>query len=209
MSDLVHPLWIEPWPLVLASASTSRAEMLRGAGIPIVCVPADLDERLIEAPLVEARESPQRIAEALAAAKAQHVSLLHPGRMVLGADQVLAAGNELLHKPDGMLAARRQLLKLREREHVLISAAALVVDGNVLETVSDTARMEMRAFSEEFLDRYLAFMGDRIRTSVGGYQIENAGVHLFARVEGNHFTIQGLPLMPLLARLRRRGMILE
>jgi septum formation protein len=209
MSDLAHPLWIEPWPLVLASASVSRADMLRAAGIPVVCVPADLNERLVEAPLVDAGESPERIARELAAAKALHVSLLHPGRMVLGADQVLAAGTELFHKPDGMVAARRQLLKLRERRHQLISAAALVVDGRVIETVSDTAEMEMRAFSEEFLDRYLAYMGDRIRTSVGGYQIENAGVHLFERVDGNHFTILGLPLLPLLARLRRRGLILE
>ncbi|MGQ4274313.1 Maf family protein [Terrihabitans sp. B22-R8] len=209
MSDLAHPLWIEPWPLVLASASLSRAQMLRSAGIPILCAPADLDERTVEAPLVAAKSPPPDIALALAAAKALHVSERFPGRFVLGADQILAAGNELFNKPDGLAAARRQLLKLREREHRLISAAVLVVDGVVIERVWDQAILEMRAFSEEFLDRYLAFMGDRIGSSVGGYQIENAGVHLFSRVEGNHFTILGLPLLSLLDRFRARGLILE
>jgi septum formation protein len=209
MSDLAHPLWIEPWPLVLASASLSRAEMLRAAGIPILVPPADVDERALEAPLLQARAEPSEIARALATAKARQVSARFPGRLVIGADQVLAAGHEMFHKPEGMAQARRQLLKLRERRHHLIAAAVLVVDGEVVDTIVDQAVLEMRAFSEEFLDRYLAFMGDQICRSVGGYQIETAGVHLFERVDGNHFTILGLPLIPLLASLRRQGMILE
>jgi septum formation protein len=208
LSDLAHPLWIDPWPLVLASASASRASMLRAAGIPILCKPASIDERLLEQELKSSGATTETMALELAAAKAVHVSATLPGQPVIGADQMLAAGNELFHKPESLEMARRQLLKLRDREHRLISAAVLVVDGKVVERVVDDARLEMRPFSEEFLDRYIAVAGDAIRTSVGGYQLEGAGVHLFSRIEGNHFTILGLPLLPLLECLRRRGMIL-
>lgn len=182
--------------------------MLRAAGIPILCKPASIDERALEDRLRGENASIETMAMELAAAKAVHVSAKLPGQPVIGADQMLAAGNELFHKPESIDMARRQLLKLRDREHRLISAAVLVVDGQVIERVVDDARLEMRAFSEEFLDRYIAVAGDAIRTSVGGYQLEAAGVHLFSRIEGNHFTILGLPLLPLLERLRRRGMIL-
>jgi septum formation protein len=207
LSDLAHPLWIDPWPLVLASASASRAAMLRAAGIPILCQPASVDERAVEERLRSENAPVESVALELAAAKAMQVSALHPGQPVLGADQMLAAGNELFHKPDSVDMARRQLLKLRDREHRLISAAVLVMDGKVVERVVDDARLEMRPFSEEFLDRYIAVAGDAIRTSVGGYQLEAAGVHLFSRIEGDHFTILGLPLLPLLERLRCRGMM--
>src|SRR5688500_3802814 len=153
MTDLAHPLWIEPWPLVLASASRSRAAMLRAAGIPIEIAPAEIDARAIEEQL--GTESAGMIADELAAAKAQAVRVHFPNRLVLGADQTLTVGSERLHKPSGLAEARAQLLKLRDREHVLTSAAALVIDGTVLETFISAAKLYMRPFSEEFLDRYL------------------------------------------------------
>jgi septum formation protein len=207
MTDLAHPLWIEPWPLVLASASSSRAAMLRAAGIPIEISPADIDERAVEAEL--AGGDAGLIAEKLAAAKAQAVSSGFPNRLVLGADQTLTVGSEQLHKPSGLAEARSQLLKLRDREHVLTSAAALVIDGTVLESFVSSATLYMRPFSEEFLDRYLGQAGDAVTRSVGGYQLEGAGVHLFDIVEAEHFTVLGLPLLKVLASLRRRGMLLE
>jgi septum formation protein len=207
MTDLAHPLWIEPWPLVLASASASRAGMLRAAGIPIEIAPADIDERALENGL--GPDNAGVIAERLAAAKAQAVSTAFPNRLVLGADQTLTVGSERLHKPSGLADARAQLLKLRDREHVLTSAAALVVDGAVLESFVSSATLYMRPFSEEFLDRYLGQAGDAVTSSVGGYQLEGAGVHLFDTVEADHFTVLGLPLLQVLGSLRARGMLLE
>ncbi|MFC5069608.1 Maf family protein [Flaviflagellibacter deserti] len=209
MSDLAHPLWIEPWPLVLASGSASRAEMLRNAGIPIEVSPADLDERTIEAPLIEAKASPGDVALALAMAKAEAISLRFPNRLVLGADQVLAAGHEYFVKPSGLAAARTQLLRLRDREHGLFSAGALAVNGRTEETVVSEARLTMRPFSEEFLDRYLAVAGNKVTTTVGGYMLEQEGIHLFDSIKGDFHVILGLPLLPLLAVLRRRGLLLE
>ncbi len=207
MTDIAHPLWIEPWPLVLASASSSRAGMLRAAGIPIEIAPAEIDERALEEE-IEA-DGASLIAERLAAAKAIAVSANFPNRLILGADQTLTVGSERLHKPSGLAEARSQLLKLHDREHVLTSAAALVMDGKVLETFVSSATLYMRPFTEEFLDRYLGQAGDDVTKSVGGYQLEGAGVHLFDTVEANHFTVLGLPLLQVLSSLRRRGMLLE
>lgn len=209
MTDIAHPLWIEPWPLVLASASAPRAEMLRGAGIPIAIAPSDVDERRVEEALAADGVPVDVIATRLAAAKAEAVSIRFPSRLVLGADQTLAVGSERLHKPAGLAEARAQILKLRDREHVLYSGAALVMDGQVLETFVTSAMLSMRPFSEEFLDRYIAQAGEQVTKSVGGYQLEGAGIHLFDRVEADHFTVLGLPLFPLLAALRRRGVLVE
>lgn len=207
MTDIAHPLWIEPWPLVLASASQSRAAMLRAAGIPIEIAPAEIDERALEEEL--AAQGAGLVAAELAAAKAQSVSVNFPNRLVLGADQTLTVGSERLHKPSGLAEARSQLLKLRDREHVLTSAAALVMDGTVLETFISSAKLYMRPFTEEFLDRYLGQAGDAVMRSVGGYQLEGAGVHLFNDIDANHFTVLGLPLLQILSSLRARGMLLE
>jgi septum formation protein len=209
MTDIVHPLWIEPWPLVLASASAPRAAMLRAAGIPLEIVPADVDERRLEGVLAAEGLTADVIAMRLAAAKAEAISIGFPGRLVLGADQTLAVGSERLHKPAGLAEARAQILKLRDREHMLHSGAALAMDGVVLDSFVTTARLSMRAFTEEFLDRYLAQAGDQVTKSVGGYQLEGAGVHLFDRVEVDHFTVLGLPLFAVLAALRKRGMLVE
>jgi septum formation protein len=207
MTDLAHPLWIEPWPLVLASASPSRAAMLRAAGIPIEIVPAEIDERALETEF--AAQDAGSLAVHLAAAKAQAVSLNFPNRLVLGADQTLTVGSERLHKPSGLADARSQLLKLRDREHILTSAAALTMDGSVLETFASSATLYMRPFSEEFLDRYLGHAGNAVMTSVGGYQLEGAGVHLFNDLAVDHFTVLGLPLLQIMGALRARGMLLE
>jgi septum formation protein len=209
LNDIAHPLWIEPWPLLLASASQPRANMLLAAGIPLEIVPAQIDERTTEAIMNAAGTSASDVATGLASLKAQAVSADFPGRLVLGADQTLVVGSDRLHKPAGLAEARSQLLSLRDREHVLYSGAALVSDGVVLETFVTAARLTMRPFSEEFLDRYLAQAGDEVTKSVGGYQLESAGIHLFQKVEADHFTILGLPLFPLLASLRKRGMLLE
>lgn len=208
MNDIVHPLWIEPWPLVLASGSAPRAAMLQAAGIPLEIVPAQIDERAAEDIMTAAGTAPAEVAVGLATLKAQAVCADFPGRLVLGADQTLAAGNTRLHKPSGVAEARTQLLQLRDRDHVLHSGAVLAMDGTVLETFVTSAKLTMRAFSEEFLDRYLAQAGAQVTRSVGGYQLEGAGIHLFERVEADHFTILGLPLFPLLESLRRRGMLI-
>jgi septum formation protein len=209
LNDIAHPLWIEPWPLVLASGSRSRADMLLATGIPLEIVPAQIDERTAEAIMNAAGTSASDVATGLASLKAQTVSADFPGRLVLGADQTLVVGNDRLHKPAGLAEARAQLLSLRDREHVLYSGAVLVSDGLVLETFVTAARLTMRPFSEEFLDRYLAQAGDEVTKSVGGYQLESAGIHLFQKVEADHVTIRGLPLFPLLDSLRKRGMLLE
>lgn len=182
--------------------------MLQAAGIPLEIVPAQIDERAAEDIMTAAGTAPADVATGLAALKAQAVCADFPGRLVLGADQTLAAGNTRLHKPAGIAEARTQLLQLRDRDHTLHSGAVLAIDGTVLETFVASAKLTMRAFSEEFLDRYLAQAGPQVTKSVGGYQLEGAGIHLFERVEADHFTILGLPLFPLLESLRRRGMLI-
>jgi septum formation protein len=202
-------LWLDTAPLVLASASRIRADVLRAAGIPIEIVPADVDERALEAPLLAAGVAPAAIARALAAAKAEAVSELMPGRLVLGADQVLALGNERFTKPADAAAARAQLRRLSGQTHVLHSAAALARDGTILDAMDAEAHLQMRALTPEGLDRYLAAAGDVVLSSVGAYQLEALGIHLFDRIEGDHFTVLGLPLLPLLASLRAMGVVAE
>ena len=199
------PLWRDSRPLVLASKSDVRAKILAAAGLRIEIRPAHLDERALEAEAA----SPDGIAAArlLARAKAQVVARAQPGRLVLGADQTLARGNTRFSKPENRAAAVAQLRALRGRSHELHSALALVRDGAVLFECGDSARLTMRDFSDGFLDDYLDIAGDGALMSVGGYQIEGAGVHLFERIEGDYFTILGLPLLPLLAFLRREGFV--
>jgi septum formation protein len=143
----------------------------------------------------------------LARAKAQSVAASLPGRLVLGADQTLARGNRRFSKPADREGAAAQLRDLRGRSHELHSALALVRDGAELFTCVDTARLTMRDFSDRFLADYLDMLGDFATASVGGYQLEGIGVHLFERVEGDYFTILGLPLLPLLAFLREKGFV--
>jgi septum formation protein len=207
MNDMAHPLWLDPWPLVLASASPARAAMLRAAGIPIEIAPANIDERALQRDLRSADAGV--IAQELAKAKALAVSALHPRRLVLGSDQVLQVGGEILSKPSGLMEARKQLLKLRDRDHTLHAAAVLAVDGKVVDAFVSQANLAGRAFSEEFLDRYLGMTADHATATVGSYRLEEVGVHLFDRIDGDHFTILGLPLMPVLDALRARGLVMS
>jgi septum formation protein len=196
-------LWLADQPLVLASSSASRRAVLAAAGIPLEIVPADIDERAIEA--AAAPVSPGMVATLLARAKARAVAALRPGRLVLGADQTLALGERAFSKPADRSAAREQLSLLRGQTHALCSALALLRDGDVLFEQREIARLTMRAFSDDFLDSYLTAAGAAVTASVGAYQVEGLGILLFERIEGDHFTILGLPLLALLGALRRGG----
>jgi len=200
-------LWLAQAPLVLASRSESRRAVLAAAAIPLEVLPADIDERAIEAGA--GMKSPGDIAIVLARAKACAVAGKVPGRLVLGADQTLALGARLFTKPADPAAARDQLKRLRGRTHELHSAVVLARDGAVLFEHCDIARLAMRDFSDRFLDSYIEAAGPAVAASVGGYQVERAGIQLFERIEGDHFTILGLPLLPLLHYLRREGYLAD
>ncbi|MHA1574206.1 MAG: Maf family protein [Alphaproteobacteria bacterium] len=197
--------------IVLASASRARREMLAAAGVPFTVDPADLNELALRNALLAEKKSvaPAHIAEALARAKAKDVSDRHAGSLVVAGDQVLAFGSELLTKAKDQAAARATLLKLRGREHELHSAVAFAEDGHVTWSRVETARLFMRDFSDAFLDDYLVRAGDRICQSVGAYELEGLGVQLFERLEGDYFTVLGLPLLPVLEELRARGVITQ
>jgi septum formation protein len=198
-------LWLSPKPLVLASKSDVRGKILAAAGLRFEIRPAQLDERAVEAKA----GVPDAAAAArhLARAKALAVAAARPGHLVLGADQTLARGSTRFSKPADRAAAAEQLRALRGRTHELHSALALVRDAVVLFDCVDTARLTMRDFSDRFLDDYLDMAGDAALHSVGGYQLEGIGIHLFERVEGDYFTILGLPLLPLLGFLRQNGFV--
>jgi septum formation protein len=197
------PLWLAGQPLVLASKSAIRRTMLADAGIPVEVAPADIDERAVEKGAATADAG--AIAALLAREKAHAIARRLPGRLVLGADQTLALGERRFSKPTDQAAARDQLSSLRGRTHELHTAIALVCDTAVVFEHREVARLTMRAFSDEFLESYLDTMGAAVTASVGGYQLEKAGVQLFERIDGDHFVILGLPLLALLAYLRRAG----
>ncbi|WP_395449128.1 Maf-like protein [Aminobacter sp. UC22_36] len=193
--------------LILASGSPFRKAMLENAGIAVEAIPADLDERALEAPLAESGASPEEVALVLAEAKAVAVSEEHPGRLVLGCDQTLSLGDKVFHKPADMEGARRHLLKLSGQTHQLNSAVVLVRDGATLWRHVAVASLTMRELDPGFIGRHLAHVGKKALSSVGAYQIEGEGIQLFEKVEGDHFTIVGLPLLPVLAELRELGAI--
>lgn len=200
--------WSAPAPLILASKSLARRTMLSAAGIPIEIVHAQIDERALERTLGERRD-PDELALILSWEKASTVSFKMPSRLVIGADQTLAMGSVRFNKPVNRDDAREQLQRLRGQSHTLHSAVTLVQDGSVMFKVVDTARLRMRAFSDQFLEEYLEAAGPSVTESVGGYQLEKLGVHLFERVEGDYFTILGMPLLPLLAFMRQKGFLRE
>jgi len=191
--------------IILASGSPFRKAMLINAGVAIEAVPADVDERVLEAPLQGV--SPEDVAAILAEAKATEVSERKPGALVLGCDQTLSLGDEVFHKPADMEGARRHLLALSGKTHQLNGAAVLGRKGEVLWRHVGIASMTMRKLDPAFIGRHLARVGARALASVGAYQIEGEGIQLFEKVEGDHFTIVGLPLLPLLAELRDLGAI--
>jgi septum formation protein len=192
-------LWRLPEPLCLASKSPARRALLAAAGIPVDISPADIDERAVSLP-----DGPALALE-LAAAKALKVSRERPGRLVLGADQTMSFGPDLIHKAENRSEARRILASLAGKTHFLHSAAALARDGAVLWRGTDSAELAMRPLSESFLDRYLDAVGEEVTETVGGYRLEGLGIHLFAQINGDHATILGLPLLKVLAALRDEG----
>jgi septum formation protein len=195
---------VAPAGILLASASPFRRRLLEAAGVPFRVAPAHVDEAAVKHELA-GRAGPAGIAEALAAAKAEGVSRDHPGSLVIGSDQVVALGGALIDKPVDLGDARAQLERLRGKTHRLVTAVALAQDGHIVWTTVQSASLTMRNFSDAFLDRYVAECGEGLRQVAGSYEIEGRGIQLFERVEGDHFTIVGLPLVPLLAELRARG----
>lgn len=193
--------------IILASKSPFRATLLKNAGIAFTAQSADIDERAVEAPLYDSGASPEDVALVLAEAKALDVSERNPDALVIGSDQTLSLGDEILHKPENMEAARRQLLRLSGQTHHLNSAVVLARNGQTVWRHVSVARMTMRNLDPAFIGRHLARVGEMALQSVGAYQYEGEGVQLFEKVDGDYFTIVGLPLLPLLADLRREGAI--
>jgi septum formation protein len=193
-------LWQVHAPLVLASTSPTRRTLLASAGLPLETEAPGIDERTIEASL--RGQGPARIASCLAREKALAVSRRRPERIVVGADQTLACAGMLLHKPVDRTAAREQLALLSGRTHVLHSAVAIATDGTILGGFVEEARLTMRPLGADAIERYLDLAGEAALQSVGAYQLEGLGIHLFETIDGDHSTILGLPLMPLLAALR-------
>jgi septum formation protein len=198
-------IWRGKHPLILASKSRARQTLLANAAIPFDAMPADVDERALQKN--SGLSSPGEIADLLAREKALFVSSNNPGRYVVGADQTLALGARLFSKPAGRAQAADQLRLLAGGTHELHSAISVAFDGKVLFAEVSVARMTTRHLSESEIEAYLDEAGEAVTTSVGAYQLEGLGVHLFERIEGDHFTILGLPLLPLLAFLREQGLL--
>jgi septum formation protein len=195
--------------LVLASASLSRARLLQAAGLAASVDPADLDEAAVKTSMAGDGRSAENTALALAVLKAQAVSLRHSGALVIGGDQILDCEGRWFDKPQDMDQARSHLEALRGRRHSLATAVAVVRDGAPLWTHAESVHLTMRAFSPEFLESYLAMAGDDVCSTVGAYRLEEHGVQLFEAIDGDHFTILGLPLLPILSYLREQGIVLQ
>ena len=198
-------LWRADLPVVLTSKSAVRRAVLEAAGVPVEVDAAEIDERGIEAG--SGLTGPGAVAKLLATEKARAVSIKQSGRIVLGADQTLALGEQRFSKAADRAGAREQLRALRGKTHALHSAVAVLRGGDVLFEHVAVARLTMRAFSDGFLESYLDAVGGAAMSSVGGYQLEGRGAQLFERVDGDHFTVLGLPLLPLLHWLRSEGLL--
>ena len=198
-------VWRGNNPLILASQSRARQMLLGNAGISFEAVPADIDERAVQKN--SGLTSPGEIAGLLAREKALFVSSKNPGRHVIGADQTLALGERLFSKPSGRAQAAEQLRLLAGNSHALHSAVAVARDGKIVFADVSVATMSMRKLSDGEIEAYLDAAGEAVTSSVGAYQLEGLGVHLFERIEGDHFTILGLPLLPLLAFLRNERLL--
>jgi septum formation protein len=195
-------------PLILASSSKTRAKLLEAAGLAFIAEPPGLDESIMRQAASGAQPlAPHDVPEVLARAKAEAVSELAPKAYVIGGDQVLAFGDLIMSKPESMEAARRQLLDLSGKTHTLHTSVAVATNGETIWAETTMATLTMRKLSPEFIGRYLAAAGEEVLSSVGAYQIESIGVQLFDKIDGEYFSILGLPLIPLLDMLRREGVI--
>jgi septum formation protein len=190
--------------LILASGSSARRSMLAAAGVKITVMPADVDESAIKA---GANSDTPQLARDLAIAKATRIAARAPGALVIGADQILVCQNKRFDKPEHLLTAADHLKTLRGQTHHLITAACVVKDGETLWSHIETPRLTMRNFSDQFLNDYLATEGSTLCTCVGAYRLEGPGLQLFDHIEGDYFTILGLPLLALLAFLRQAGAV--
>ena len=193
--------------IILASKSAHRQELLKNAGVGFSVQTAEIDEREVEAPLIEAGLGGEDVAEVLAIAKAMEVSKSNTDVYVIGSDQTLSLEGELLHKVKNMEEAQRRLLQLSGKKHQLNAAVALIRNGEVLWSHVEIATITMRKLDPGFIGRHLSDAGDKVLSSVGAYQIEGLGVQLFEKVEGDYFSIIGLPVLPLLAELRKLGLV--
>ena len=195
--------------VILASASQIRLKVLKNAGVSCDARPADIDETIIKQAMKRDHDfSNTDLAALLARSKAISISQSHPAKIVIGADQILECDTKGFDKPASMSQARDDLQALRGKTHSLISAVCCALDGEIIWSLEDEAHLTMRDFSNEFLGTYLASMGDEVMHSVGGYKIEGLGLQLFEEIKGDYFTILGLPLLPLLAFLRSREVLL-
>lgn len=198
-------IWRERQPLILASQSAVRKNLLVNAGITVETIPADIDERGIQQG--SGLTNPGQIAALLAGEKAKFISAKSPGRYVVGADQTLALGERLFSKSENLAAAAAQIKTLSGQTHALHSAVSVAKDGAMLFSHVSVARMTMRFLTDSEIKAYITEAGDALMSSVGAYQLERTGVHLFERIDGDHFTILGLPLLPLLGFLRSRNLL--
>lgn len=198
-------LWLLPRPLILASKSQARRALLAAAGIPFEGIESNIDERLIEQPARDKGVGGEAVAALLAREKAMKVSADHPERLVLGADQTLSVEGRFLTKPETRDVARRQLIEMSGKTHTLYAALCLVRDGSVVATGCAEAGMICRPYTPAFVDCYLNFAGESVLQNVGGYAVEGLGIHLFDDIVGEHSTILGLPMLPLLKLLRECG----
>lgn len=193
--------------IVLASGSATRRVLLESAGVPFVVDTSPVDEDAVKQAMRAETDNPARVAEVLAELKATKVASRHPGAIVIGADQMLECERVWFDKPADRAAARAQLCALRDKSHRLVSAVVAVRDGQRLWHHTEAATLTMRRFSDAFLDDYLDRAGAAVLSSVGAYQVEGLGAQLFRTIEGDHFTILGLPLLALLDFLRENGVL--
>lgn len=193
--------------VVLASTSPFRAMLLKNAGLDFMASAPEVDERALEEPLLNSGATPDDVAQILAEAKAVDVSQRHPGLLTIGGDQTLSLEGSQFHKPQNMDQARRHLLALSGKAHQLNSAVVFARDGQTIWRHVEVAHMHMRELTPEFIGRHLAYVGDIALKSVGAYQLEGQGIQLFEKIDGDYFTIVGLPLVPMLKKLRELGEI--
>jgi septum formation protein len=200
-------LWRDSHPIVLASKSLGRRLALQQTGLPFEAHPAEVDERTIEARIVAEGGGPDAVVAALSAAKALEISRRFPNSLVIGADQAASCAGQIFGKPADLAAAKAQLSILSGTAHRLHSGLAIAREGRILRETVGHADLVMRVLTDEFVDCYVARVGDAVLNSAGAYQVEGLGAHLFESISGDHWTILGLPLMQLLAFLREIGAV--